>query len=86
MMGDMYELSMGKMRDGIKLHTTGPYHPASSGVAERMIGVLINVARTGHGRVQVGYLVQSISPIRAIAKGKIQSRMKTYKWHQITRL
>ena len=34
----MHELSMGKLRDGLKLHTTVPCHPASNGVAERMIG------------------------------------------------
>ena len=50
----MHELSMGELR-GIKLHTTVPYQPASNGVAECRVGVLINAARTSHGRVQVGY-------------------------------
>jgi len=31
-------------RDGIKLHTTVLYHPASNGVAERAIGVLAAAA------------------------------------------
>ena len=44
------ELSMREMReicerDGIKLNTTVPYHPASNGVAERTIGVLTNTVR-----------------------------------------
>ena len=46
------ELSMGEMRElcereGIKLNTTVPYHPASNGVAERSIGVLTNIVRNG---------------------------------------
>jgi hypothetical protein len=32
--------------DGIKLHTTIPYHPALNGVAEHTIGVLTSAART----------------------------------------
>ena len=51
----MHELSIGELRDSIKQHTTVLYHPASNGVAERMTGVLIDAARTSHGRVQVGY-------------------------------
>jgi len=43
------KLSIGKMRnickrDGIKLHTTLLYHPASNRVAERAIGVLTAAA------------------------------------------
>ncbi len=75
---------MGKMLDSIKLYTTVPYDPASKGVAERMIGVYTIAMRTGHGRVQVGYLVQPISPFCAMAKGKVQSRMETYRKNQIT--
>ena len=50
-----------------------------------MIGVLTNAVRASHGRVQVGcrglgtFLVQPISPFRAMAKGKPQGRVKTYK-------
>ena len=36
MMDSTHELSMGMMRDGIKLHTTVRYHLAPNGVAERM--------------------------------------------------
>jgi len=44
------ELSMGEMRnicerEGIKLHTTIPRHPASNGVAGRTIGVLTGAVR-----------------------------------------
>jgi len=44
------ELSMGEMRnicerEGIKLYTTIPHHPASNGVAGRTIGVLTGVVR-----------------------------------------
>ena len=47
MSDDTRKLSTREMHDicehgGIKLQTTVPYHPASNGVAERMIGVLTN--------------------------------------------
>jgi len=50
MTDNAHKLSMGEVReiceqDGIKLHTTVTYHPASNGVAERAIGVLTNAAR-----------------------------------------
>jgi len=38
MMDSTHELSMRGMRDGIKLNTMAPYHPAYNGVVERMIG------------------------------------------------
>jgi len=42
LMGEMCEICE---RDGIKLHMTVPYHPASNGVAECAIGVLTATAR-----------------------------------------
>jgi len=39
--GEMHDICE---RDGIKLHTMVPYHPASNGVAERAIGVLTTTA------------------------------------------
>ena len=81
----MHEMRDICKRDSIKLHFTVPYHPASNGVAKRMIGALTNAVRAGHSRVQVGchglgiFLVQPISPFRAMAKGKAQGRVKTYK-------
>ena len=49
MTDNAHKLSMRKMRkicegDGIKLHTTVLYHPASNGEAERAIGVLTAAA------------------------------------------
>jgi hypothetical protein len=45
MTDNAHELSMGEMRtfcetEGIRISTTVPYHPASNGIAKRMIGVL----------------------------------------------
>jgi len=50
MTDNTHKLSMGDMRDickrdGIKLHTTVPYHPASNSVAERTIGTLTSAVR-----------------------------------------
>ena len=50
MTDNAHELSMGEIcdiceRDGIKLHTTVPYRPTSSSVAERRVGVLTNPVR-----------------------------------------
>jgi len=47
MTDNVHKLSMARMcdiskRNSTKLHTTVPYHPMSSIVAERMIGVLTN--------------------------------------------
>ena len=48
MTDNVCELSMGEMRElcereGIRLNTMVPYHPALNGVAERAIGVLTNI-------------------------------------------
>ena len=48
MTDNMHELSMGEMHElckheGIRLNTMVPYHPASNGVAEQVIGVLTNI-------------------------------------------
>ena len=83
----MHELSMGKLRDGFKLHTTFPCHPASNGVAERMIGyssmprplAMVGSKLEYHGLCI--FLVQPISLFRAIAKVKVKSNVKTYKIH-----
>jgi transposase InsO family protein len=54
------ELSKGEMRktceeEGIRLSTTVPYHPASSEIAERTIGVLTGAVRAMlHPNVPVG--------------------------------
>ena len=50
MTDNAHELSMGEMHElckceGIKLNMTVPYHPASNGVAEWVIGVLTNSVR-----------------------------------------
>ena len=50
MTDNAYELSTGEMRavcerNGIKLHTTVPYHPTSNSVAERRIEALTNAVR-----------------------------------------
>lgn len=49
MTDNAHELSMGVMweickKEGIQLNTMVPYHPASNGIVEQIIGVLTSVA------------------------------------------
>ena len=41
-MGEMHDICV---QEGIKLHTSVPYHPASNGVAECAIRVLTNAVQ-----------------------------------------
>jgi len=47
--------------DNIKLNTTAPYHPAFSGVAERVIGILTNAvcpSQLGPAEIPLGGSLQ----------------------------